>query len=127
MLSLLGAISSRATSPLSSGAVSLLIGVLRLWVMFAISLDLAIVVWVFNDARRRIGDPVIVAVSVASAAVFPFLGALMYMIVRPPEYLKAVRERDVVIRAMESRLGSASLLRSRSRVFGTDLRSPESG
>ena len=89
----------------------MLIGVLRLWAMFTIALDLAIVVWVFNDARRRIGDPVIVAVSVASAALFPFLGALMYVIVRPPENLKDVRERDVVIRAMESLLGGRHLLR----------------
>jgi hypothetical protein len=101
--------SGGATSPLSSGLLSLLIGVVRLWVMFVVSLDLAIVVWTFNDARRRVADPVVVAVSVASAALFPFVGALMYLIVRPPEYLKDVRERQLVVRAMERRFGRASL------------------
>lgn len=72
--------------------------------MFWISLDLAIVVWAFNDARRRIEDPVIVAVCAASAALFPFVGALIYAIVRPPEYLTHVRERDLETRVMQRHL-----------------------
>ena len=36
---------------------------------------------------------------------FPFVGALVYTILRPPEYLDDVRERELEIRAMERRLG----------------------
>jgi predicted amidophosphoribosyltransferase len=36
----------------------------------------------------------------------PFLGALIYMFFRPPEYLDDVRERELEIRAIEQRLRS---------------------
>jgi hypothetical protein len=38
------------------------------------------------------------------AALFPFVGTLVYMIVRPPEYLDDVRERELEIQAAEARL-----------------------
>ena len=34
----------------------------------------------------------------------PFVGALIYMLFRPPEYLEDVRERELEIKAMEERL-----------------------
>jgi predicted amidophosphoribosyltransferase len=34
----------------------------------------------------------------------PFVGAIIYMFFRPPEYLDDVRERELEIRAMEERL-----------------------
>ena len=37
---------------------------------------------------------------------FPFVGVLIYTILRPPEYLDDVRERELEIRAMERRLGA---------------------
>jgi predicted amidophosphoribosyltransferase len=37
-------------------------------------------------------------------AIPPFLGPLIYMLFRPPEYLEDVRERELEIRAMEERL-----------------------
>jgi hypothetical protein len=61
--------------------------------------------YVYKDARRRIADPVLLAVAVATALVFPFVGVLIYTILRPPEYLDDVRERELEIRAMERRLG----------------------
>ena len=70
-----------------------------------LSLYVALVFWTFKDARRRIADPVLVAVSVASSILFPFVGTLIYAILRPPEYLDDVRERELEIRAMERRLG----------------------
>jgi RNA polymerase subunit RPABC4/transcription elongation factor Spt4 len=72
---------------------------------FVVVLWLATVFYVFKDARRRIADPVLVAVAVATALVFPFIGLLIYAILRPPEYLDDVRERELEIRAMERRLG----------------------
>ena len=34
----------------------------------------------------------------------PFVGPLIYMLFRPPEYLEDVRERELEIKAMEQRL-----------------------
>jgi hypothetical protein len=35
----------------------------------------------------------------------PFMGAFIYMLFRPPEYLEDVRERELEIKAMEESLG----------------------
>jgi len=59
-----------------------------LLVLFFIGvLWLALVFWTYKDAKRRIDDPVLVGVSIVTALVFPFVGALVYTILRPPEYL----------------------------------------
>jgi RNA polymerase subunit RPABC4/transcription elongation factor Spt4 len=68
----------------------------------------ATIYWVYKDARRRIGDPLLVWVSTA-LGVLPFIGPLIYMLFRPPEYLEDVRERELEIKAMEKRLGSRDL------------------
>jgi hypothetical protein len=77
----------------------------RLVLFLLAALYLALVFWTFKDAKRRIADPILVAVAVADAVVFPFVGVIIYMILRPPEYLDDVRERELEIRAMERRLG----------------------
>src|SRR4051794_1274896 len=46
--------------------------------------------------------------SVVLALVIPYLGPLIYMLFRPPEYLDDVRERELEIRAMEERLGGGT-------------------
>ena len=48
-------------------------------------------------ARRRIADPMLVACATA-ASLFPFLGTIVYAIVRPPEFLADVRERELEMR-----------------------------
>ena len=53
--------------------------------------------------RRRIEDPWLIAVAVALGVFPPFLGPLIYMLFRPPEYLEDIRERELEIRAMEER------------------------
>ena len=45
---------------------------------------LSLVFWTFADARRRIDDPLLVACATA-CSLFPFLGTIVYLIVRPPE------------------------------------------
>jgi hypothetical protein len=70
---------------------------------------LALVFWTYKDAKRRVDDPVLVGVSIVTALVFPFVGALVYTILRPPEYLDDVRERELEIRAMERRLGEEGI------------------
>ena len=64
----------------------------------------ATVYWVYKDARRRFVDPIFVWISTAIGAITTFLGPLVYMLFRPPEYLEDVRERELEIKAMERRL-----------------------
>src|SRR5438445_200479 len=39
-----------------------------------------------------------------AASLFPFVGTIVYMILRPPEYLEDVRERELEMHAAEARL-----------------------
>ena len=66
---------------------------------------LSLVFWTFADARRRIDDPLLVACATA-CSLFPFLGTIVYLIVRPPEYLDDVRLRELEMTAAEARLAS---------------------
>ena len=70
---------------------------------------LATAYWVFKDARRRIEDPWLVGMATVLGLVPPFLGPLIYMLFRPPEYLEDVRERELEVRAMEQRLSRRDL------------------
>jgi hypothetical protein len=65
---------------------------------------LAIGFWTFKDARRRINNPWLVALATLVGLVPPFVGALVYMLFRPPEYLDEVRERELEIKAIEEGL-----------------------
>jgi hypothetical protein len=77
----------------------------NLLLLFLVVLWLALVYWTFADARRRIADPMLVGCATA-ASLFPFVGTIVYLIVRPPEYLEDVRERDLEIAAAQARLES---------------------
>jgi hypothetical protein len=70
---------------------------------------IATVWWVYKDAKRRIDDPWLVAMAVIVGLIPPFVGPLIYMLFRPPEYLEEVRERDLEIKAMEQRLARRDL------------------
>jgi Double zinc ribbon len=69
---------------------------------------LSLVYWTYADARRRIEDPMLVGCATA-ASLFPFVGTIVYMIVRPPEYLEDVHERELEIQAAEARLAEVGL------------------
>ena len=70
---------------------------------------LATVWWVYKDARRRIEDSWLVGTAVVLPLVAPFIGVLIYMLFRPPEYIEDVRERELEIKAMEERLARRDL------------------
>jgi hypothetical protein len=70
---------------------------------------LAVAYWVFKDARRRVESPLLVALATLLGLVPPFLGVLIYLLFRPPEYLEEVRERELEIKAMEESLSLAEL------------------
>lgn len=80
-------------------AISLLLQV------FVVLLWLALAYWTYQDARRRIESPGLVAACVALSVLIPFLGSVIYLIIRPPEYLDEARERELELIALERRLG----------------------
>lgn len=65
---------------------------------------LALVVWTYKDARKRIDDLVVIIVAVLTSLVLPYMGTLVYTILRPAEYLAETRERELEMRAMEQEL-----------------------
>jgi hypothetical protein len=65
----------------------------NLGIFMAVVFWLAVGYWVFKDARRRIADPWLVGAATILGLVPPFVGAFIYMLFRPPEYLEDVRER----------------------------------
>jgi hypothetical protein len=72
-------------------------------ILFIAVLYLALIYWTYADARRRILDPMLIGCATA-ASFFPFVGTIVYMILRPPEYLEDVRERELEMQAAEARL-----------------------
>ncbi len=76
----------------------------NLVVVFLIAIDLALVFWTYADSRRRLQDPVLIGSATLAALIFPFAGALVYAIVRPPETLDDAYERELDVRAAELRV-----------------------
>lgn len=80
-------------------AISLLVQV------FIVALWFALIYWTYRDAKLRIREPGWIAASVALSVVIPYLGTIIYLLVRPPEYLEEARERELELLALERRLG----------------------
>jgi hypothetical protein len=91
---------SPAIFGISNRGVNLAIDLL---ILCLVVIWLALVYWTYADARRRIGDPMLIGCATA-ASFFPFIGTIVYMIVRPPEFLDDVRERELEMQAAEARL-----------------------
>ncbi len=85
---------------IDGGALSL---ITQLLVLFLIVTYVALIYWTYIDAKRRIADPVLIACATA-ASVFPFIGTIVYTILRPPEFLEDREERELELRAAELRL-----------------------
>ena len=81
----------------------------NLAVFFVVVFWIATAYWVYKDARRRIEDPWMVAMATILGAIPPFIGPIIYMFFRPPEYLDDKRERELEIKAMEKRLALRDL------------------
>lgn len=77
--------------------------VMDLLILFLAIIYIALIYWTFNDARRRIADPLLVGCAFV-ISFFPFVGPLVYTILRPPEYLEDAHERELEMRAAEARL-----------------------
>ena len=74
-----------------------------LFLLMLVVLWLALIVYTYLDARRRISDPFLVACATV-ASFFPFIGTAVYAIVRPPEFLEDAHERELEIKAAELRV-----------------------
>ena len=77
--------------------------VVALLVLFLVAVYFALIFWTYQDAKRRILDPLLVACATV-ASMFPFVGTIVYLILRPPEFLEDARERELEIAAAEARL-----------------------
>lgn len=88
---------------LESGTLNTIV---ELALLGSIVLWLALVWYTYSDARRRVGDPLLVASATLAAILFPLLGTIVYVIVRPPEFLDDVRERELEMAAAQARMAS---------------------
>lgn len=85
---------------ITNGSLNL---VATLFLLMLVVLWLALIVYTYLDARRRISDPFLVACATV-ASFFPFIGTAVYAIVRPPEFLEDAHERELEIKAAELRV-----------------------
>jgi double zinc ribbon protein len=77
--------------------------VVTLLVLMIVVVWLALIVYTYLDAKRRISDPFLVACATAGSF-FPYIGTAVYAIVRPPEFLEDAHERELEIKAAELRV-----------------------
>jgi hypothetical protein len=77
---------------------------INLLLLFVVVVWLSLVAYTYLDARRRLDDSFLVACATLASLIFPFLGTVVYSILRPPEFLEDARERELEIRASELRL-----------------------
>lgn len=70
----------------------------NLCILFFVVFTIALIFWTYRDAERRNAMGWFWALVVL---IFNVAGWLIYLIVRPPEYLSDARERDLEIRAKE--------------------------
>ena len=82
--------------------------IVALAILVLVVVWLALIYWTYADARRRIADDMLVGCATV-ASIFPYIGTIVYMIVRPPEYLDDVRERELEIQAAQARLAQIGM------------------
>jgi Double zinc ribbon len=81
----------------------------NLALFFVVVFWLATAFWVYKDARRRVGDPWLVAMAALLGLLPPFVGPIIYLFFRPPESIEDRRERELEIRAIEESLSQRGL------------------
>jgi hypothetical protein len=91
---------------LSSGTVHT---VLEIGGVVLALLWLALGYWTYRDAQRRIEEPLLVGLATLVGLFPPFIGPFIYMLFRPPEFIVDRRERELEMRAIESRLAAADV------------------
>ncbi len=79
---------------------------LNLFMLFIFVLYASLIYWTYRDAKRRGAMGIYWAVVVL---VFNFFGWLVYMILRPPEFMEDAKERELEIRAKEATLSTGDV------------------
>jgi RNA polymerase subunit RPABC4/transcription elongation factor Spt4 len=79
----------------------------QLIVLLFVVLWIALVYWTYTDAGRRGATSILWGIV---AVIFPYIGTLIYLIVRPPEYLDESRERELETAVLERELRNNTLL-----------------
>ncbi len=77
--------------------------VVNLLILMLVVVWLALIVYTYLDARRRISDPFLIGCATL-ASFIPYIGTAVYAIVRPPEFLEDAHERELEIKAAELRV-----------------------
>lgn len=77
--------------------------VVNLLVLMLVVVWLALIVYTYLDAKRRISDSFLVGCATL-ASFIPYLGTAVYAIVRPPEFLEDAHERELEIKSAELRV-----------------------
>lgn len=85
---------------ISNGGLNLFVSLL---ILALVVVWLALIVYTYLDAKRRLNDPFLVACATI-ASFFPYIGTAVYAIVRPPEFLEDAHERELEIKAAELRV-----------------------
>lgn len=77
--------------------------VVNLLILMLVVVWLALIVYTYLDAKRRISDPFLIGCATL-ASFIPYIGTAVYAIVRPPEFLEDTHERELEIKAAELRV-----------------------
>ncbi len=89
-----------ATFGISNSGLNLVVNLL---ILMLVVVWLALIVFTYLDAKRRIKDPFLIGCATL-ASFIPYLGTAIYAIVRPPEFLDDAHERELEIKAAELRV-----------------------
>jgi hypothetical protein len=89
-----------ATFGISNNGLNLVVNLL---ILMLVVVWLALIVFTYLDAKRRIKDPFLIGCATL-ASFIPYLGTAVYAIVRPPEFLEDAHERELEIKAAELRV-----------------------
>jgi RNA polymerase subunit RPABC4/transcription elongation factor Spt4 len=100
---------------------------LDLFAYFLFVIWLALIAWTYVDAKRRIVDPLLVGCA-TTVSLYPYVGTLVYALLRPPELLRDACERELGIRAsifQVKRLEEAVCLNCEHPIQATYQRCPK--
>ena len=89
-----------ATFGISNNGLNLVVNLL---ILMLVVVWLALIVYTYLDAKRRISDPFLIGCATL-ASFIPYIGTAIYAIVRPPEFLEDAHERELEIKAAELRV-----------------------
>lgn len=85
---------------ISNGGLNLVVNLL---ILMLVVVWLALIVFTYLDAKRRISDPFLIGCATL-ASFIPYIGTAVYAIVRPPEFIEDAHERELEIEAAELRV-----------------------